>query len=193
MSRRLACGDVEGRLEALFGRVRAIQGKSGRFDVRPRGAGGGGGERDAGLARVGSLAGGGTGEAHGWVSRGVDVRGGCSGGCCCPEPRSPPPFSAGWRKGPVAAALHPLSLSPGPRCGEEPPSGSVGEQLPLCHVEPVRFAVLPSIPDTGEPLYPAEQSAVEAVRVTALGQYSNTWVKKLRVSCLWSNGNSCFI
>uniref|UniRef100_A0A663DUB8 Uncharacterized protein n=1 Tax=Aquila chrysaetos chrysaetos TaxID=223781 RepID=A0A663DUB8_AQUCH len=38
--RVLACGDVEGRLEALFGRVRAIQGKSGRFDVRPRGAGG---------------------------------------------------------------------------------------------------------------------------------------------------------
>ncbi|NXS63908.1 C19L1 protein, partial [Brachypteracias leptosomus] len=33
VSRRLACGDVEGRLEALFGRVRAIQGKSGRFDM----------------------------------------------------------------------------------------------------------------------------------------------------------------
>ncbi|XP_074965641.1 CWF19-like protein 1 isoform X2 [Phalacrocorax aristotelis] len=31
--RVLACGDVEGRLEALFGRVRAIQGKSGRFDM----------------------------------------------------------------------------------------------------------------------------------------------------------------
>ncbi|NXN91198.1 C19L1 protein, partial [Rhinopomastus cyanomelas] len=31
--RRLACGDVEGRLEALFGRIRAIQGKSGRFDM----------------------------------------------------------------------------------------------------------------------------------------------------------------
>lgn len=41
MSRRLACGDVEGRLEALFGRVRAIQGKSGRFDVRFRGGRGG--------------------------------------------------------------------------------------------------------------------------------------------------------
>ncbi|XP_075615173.1 CWF19-like protein 1 isoform X1 [Balearica regulorum gibbericeps] len=38
--RVLACGDVEGRLEALFGRVRAIQGKSGRFDVRLRGSGG---------------------------------------------------------------------------------------------------------------------------------------------------------
>uniref|UniRef100_A0A8C8E6W9 Uncharacterized protein n=1 Tax=Otus sunia TaxID=257818 RepID=A0A8C8E6W9_9STRI len=36
----LACGDVEGRLETLFGRVRAIQGKSGRFDVRLRGAAG---------------------------------------------------------------------------------------------------------------------------------------------------------
>uniref|UniRef100_A0A663LLW8 Uncharacterized protein n=1 Tax=Athene cunicularia TaxID=194338 RepID=A0A663LLW8_ATHCN len=36
----LACGDVEGRLETLFGRVRAIQGKSGRFDVRLRGTGG---------------------------------------------------------------------------------------------------------------------------------------------------------
>ncbi|NXD78378.1 C19L1 protein, partial [Halcyon senegalensis] len=31
--RRLACGDAEGRLEALFGRVRAIQGKSGPFDM----------------------------------------------------------------------------------------------------------------------------------------------------------------
>ncbi|XP_075010118.1 CWF19-like protein 1 isoform X4 [Calonectris borealis] len=31
--RVLACGDVEGRLETLFGRVRAIQGKSGRFDM----------------------------------------------------------------------------------------------------------------------------------------------------------------
>ncbi|NXJ25154.1 C19L1 protein, partial [Dicrurus megarhynchus] len=31
--RRLACGDVEGRLEAIFGRVRAIQAKSGRFDM----------------------------------------------------------------------------------------------------------------------------------------------------------------
>uniref|UniRef100_A0A8B9T3K4 CWF19-like protein 1 n=1 Tax=Anas platyrhynchos TaxID=8839 RepID=A0A8B9T3K4_ANAPL len=29
----LACGDAEGRLEALFGRVRAIQDKSGRFDM----------------------------------------------------------------------------------------------------------------------------------------------------------------
>lgn len=46
VSRRLACGDVEGRLDALFGRVRAVQGKSGSFDVRlgghrdpaPRGA-----------------------------------------------------------------------------------------------------------------------------------------------------------
>lgn len=34
VSRRLACGDVEGRLDAIFGRVRAIQAKSGRFDVR---------------------------------------------------------------------------------------------------------------------------------------------------------------
>ncbi|NXL67458.1 C19L1 protein, partial [Chordeiles acutipennis] len=33
MSPRLACGDVEGRLEALFGRIRAIQSKSGRFDM----------------------------------------------------------------------------------------------------------------------------------------------------------------
>ncbi|NWZ73865.1 C19L1 protein, partial [Acrocephalus arundinaceus] len=33
VSRRLACGDVEGRLEAIFGRVRAIQAKSGRFDM----------------------------------------------------------------------------------------------------------------------------------------------------------------
>ncbi|NXD70796.1 C19L1 protein, partial [Eolophus roseicapillus] len=33
LSRRLACGDVEGRLEALFGRVRAIQSKSGPFDM----------------------------------------------------------------------------------------------------------------------------------------------------------------
>lgn len=31
--RVLACGDVEGRLETLFGRVRAIQSKSGRFDM----------------------------------------------------------------------------------------------------------------------------------------------------------------
>ncbi|KAI6066613.1 CWF19-like protein 1 [Aix galericulata] len=31
--RVLACGDAEGRLEALFGRVRAIQDKSGRFDM----------------------------------------------------------------------------------------------------------------------------------------------------------------
>ncbi|XP_075573772.1 CWF19-like protein 1 [Pelecanus crispus] len=31
--RVLACGDVEGRLETLFGRVRAIQDKSGRFDM----------------------------------------------------------------------------------------------------------------------------------------------------------------
>ncbi|XP_064369601.1 CWF19-like protein 1 isoform X2 [Dromaius novaehollandiae] len=31
--RVLACGDVEGRLEALFGRVRAVQAKSGRFDM----------------------------------------------------------------------------------------------------------------------------------------------------------------
>uniref|UniRef100_A0A669QNU1 CWF19-like protein 1 n=1 Tax=Phasianus colchicus TaxID=9054 RepID=A0A669QNU1_PHACC len=31
--RVLACGDVEGRLESLFGRVRAIQSKSGRFDM----------------------------------------------------------------------------------------------------------------------------------------------------------------
>ncbi|NWW74357.1 C19L1 protein, partial [Climacteris rufus] len=31
--RRLACGDVEGRLDAIFGRVRAIQAKSGRFDM----------------------------------------------------------------------------------------------------------------------------------------------------------------
>ncbi|XP_068874985.1 CWF19-like protein 1 [Aphelocoma coerulescens] len=31
--RVLACGDVEGRLEAIFGRVRAIQAKSGRFDM----------------------------------------------------------------------------------------------------------------------------------------------------------------
>ncbi|NXG17895.1 C19L1 protein, partial [Grallaria varia] len=31
--RRLACGDVEGRLETIFGRVRAIQAKSGRFDM----------------------------------------------------------------------------------------------------------------------------------------------------------------
>uniref|UniRef100_A0A8C5JFL4 Uncharacterized protein n=1 Tax=Junco hyemalis TaxID=40217 RepID=A0A8C5JFL4_JUNHY len=30
---KLACGDVEGRLEAIFGRVRAIQAKSGRFDM----------------------------------------------------------------------------------------------------------------------------------------------------------------
>ncbi|NXD02585.1 C19L1 protein, partial [Certhia familiaris] len=33
VSRRLACGDVEGRLETIFGRVRAIQAKSGRFDM----------------------------------------------------------------------------------------------------------------------------------------------------------------
>ncbi|POI27103.1 hypothetical protein CIB84_009147 [Bambusicola thoracicus] len=31
--RVLACGDVEGRLETLFGRVRAIQSKSGHFDM----------------------------------------------------------------------------------------------------------------------------------------------------------------
>ncbi|XP_051655644.1 CWF19-like protein 1 [Manacus candei] len=31
--RVLACGDVEGRLETIFGRVRAIQAKSGRFDM----------------------------------------------------------------------------------------------------------------------------------------------------------------
>ncbi|NXG51521.1 C19L1 protein, partial [Psilopogon haemacephalus] len=31
--RRLACGDVEGRLETLFRRVKAIQDKSGRFDM----------------------------------------------------------------------------------------------------------------------------------------------------------------
>ncbi|XP_062436560.1 CWF19-like protein 1 isoform X2 [Rhea pennata] len=31
--RVLACGDVEGRLETLFGRVRAVQAKSGRFDM----------------------------------------------------------------------------------------------------------------------------------------------------------------
>uniref|UniRef100_A0A8C6ZG65 CWF19 like cell cycle control factor 1 n=1 Tax=Nothoprocta perdicaria TaxID=30464 RepID=A0A8C6ZG65_NOTPE len=29
----LACGDVEGRLEALFARVRAVQARSGRFDM----------------------------------------------------------------------------------------------------------------------------------------------------------------
>ncbi|XP_025896473.1 CWF19-like protein 1 [Nothoprocta perdicaria] len=33
VSRRLACGDVEGRLEALFARVRAVQARSGRFDM----------------------------------------------------------------------------------------------------------------------------------------------------------------
>ncbi|NWH77195.1 C19L1 protein, partial [Piaya cayana] len=33
MSNRLACGDVEGQLETLFGRVRAIQAKSGHFDM----------------------------------------------------------------------------------------------------------------------------------------------------------------
>lgn len=31
--RRLACGDVEGRLGALFNRVQAIQKKTGQFDV----------------------------------------------------------------------------------------------------------------------------------------------------------------
>lgn len=30
---RLACGDVEGRINALFNRVNAIQKKSGQFDV----------------------------------------------------------------------------------------------------------------------------------------------------------------
>lgn len=32
---RLACGDVEGRINALFNRVNAIQKKSGQFDVSP--------------------------------------------------------------------------------------------------------------------------------------------------------------
>jgi hypothetical protein len=30
----LACGDVEGKFDVLFSRVRAIQKKSGNFDVR---------------------------------------------------------------------------------------------------------------------------------------------------------------